>query len=95
MSLGWKVDDEIRSSDPPVVVHQHLARYDFLGTTGVFIEFVVRRECLLELQCNSFAHKADAVDRVDQRLGIGLQNIALSQFNHDRFLFNNTNRRGC
>src|SRR5882724_10323888 len=82
MTLRWKVNDVSRIDKSLSVEHKHPAWLDLFAVTGGAVGLIILRECFLNLQGDAAAHNANTVDRVDQCLGIGLENIALLQFDH-------------
>jgi len=53
--------------------HEHPTGLHCLSRTGGLVGLEVLWESLLELQRDASAHDADAIDRVDERLGVRLK----------------------
>ena len=70
MILSREVDDVVRLDETAQGVDEHAARANFarLARSGVLGE--VGRPSVLELQGDAFAHHADTVHRVDDRVHI-------------------------
>ena len=59
---------------------------------GVFVGFEVRRKRPLELQGNSAAHDADAVDGVHKSFDVSAKNVAGSELDHGALIRHSTAR---
>ena len=92
MPLGREVDDVARIGELPRLEHEHAAGLDLATRAGVGVDAEVLGERLLELKRDPAPHDADAVDRVDQGLGIFGKDVAGCEANHRRPLrvINNT-----
>jgi hypothetical protein len=84
--LGRKVDDVARRCQIAGFEHKHPARLDLLARAGRRIGLEVLRKLILELQCDTAPHHTNAVDGVDQRLGLAAQDVACRVFDHRRIL---------
>lgn len=73
MIFGWEVDDLGREQRFEKVRNAGL---HFPPLTSLHVVIIHIRESILEFQRNPFPHDADAIDRVDQRLGFRLENVA-------------------
>ena len=64
---------------------EHLTGMHILGLAGGGVATEVFGKSLLEHQRDALAHHTYGVDGVDQRLGAGLQQIALSERDHQKY----------
>lgn len=65
--------------------YKHLAGLYLLSFTSGGIAAEVLIKAFFEHQCDALAHHPDGIDGVDQRLGAGLQQISLSECNHQKY----------
>jgi len=86
LPLGREVDDESRASQRAGWPDLHPPGTAVATLAGLFIRADHLRARLLELQCDALAHDPGAVDGVHERLGVGLQQIALRHLDHGRLL---------
>jgi hypothetical protein len=77
MTLRRKIDDVLRFYKPAIIGYEHLARNDFLTFASRFIVFEIRRPFAPELQGNAFAHHANGVHSIDDRIDALFQQVAL------------------
>src|SRR5690606_33540090 len=80
--LGREADQVARAGERSAIEHVDLTEPQAAvpASRGVVLEVV--RERLLELERDAPAHHADAVDRVHQRLGVGLQDVTCVKLDH-------------
>mmetsp|Transcript_43971 Transcript_43971/g.77548 ORF Transcript_43971/g.77548 Transcript_43971/m.77548 type:complete len:329 (-) Transcript_43971:1069-2055(-) len=88
--LGGKVDDEAGCGQLAHLVHEHAAGLHLFALAGRLIGLEVLGPGDLELQRDATAHDAHAVDGVDDRVGIVLQDVAAGQFDHCGLLVSST-----
>ncbi len=86
MALGWEIDNEPRICERSGLIDKHPARLHLLVSACCFVGPEVAGKRPFELEGKSLPHDADAVDRVDQRFGIGLQNIFGHELDHSHLL---------
>ena len=83
MPLGREVDDELRiAQQVPVSNTNILPGCTSSACAGGFIRLEVRRESVLELKRDAAAHDADAIDRIDERFRVRLEDVAGREFDH-------------
>jgi hypothetical protein len=77
VALGREVHDVAWIYEPAGLDDQHPPRLDLLALAGLFIGAKVIGKCAAELGRDPPSHEAHAVDGVDERLGISLEDIAV------------------
>ena len=80
MALGREVDDEARCGQLVHLIHEHASGLHFVALACSFIGLEVLGPRVFELERDAPTHDADAVDRVDDSVGIVLQNVAAGEF---------------
>ncbi len=80
--FGGEVDDPAGTVQFVRLCNEHLASPDFARLASRCVQAKVVLEPLFEHQRDALAHDADGVDRVDQRLGVSLQEVALRERDH-------------
>lgn len=90
MALSWKIDDVSRIGECIPVEYKHPAWPHFLPRTCGFVSLEVRGEGVLELERDTTAHDADAVDGIDECLRIRLEDIPGPEFDSSPSALNNT-----
>ncbi len=71
MSLGWKIEDCLRSDlRIGVIYYKHVAYVENLFQAGITIDSIILRKRLAELQSDSLAHHSHCVDGIHQSLGV-------------------------
>src|SRR5665213_4116140 len=80
MTLRRKIDDVFGLYESAVVEHEHLARSDLFPFAGGLVGLVIRRPFAPELQGNAFAHNADGVYGIDDRVDALFQQVTLGDF---------------
>jgi hypothetical protein len=85
--LRGKFDHRARSGKGPVLHHEPLADLDFLLFAGILIGSEVLRECLFGHQSDSFAHPADRIHGMYQRLGRSVEKITWVEFHRQKYQF--------
>lgn len=85
MLLGGEIHDPARTIQLLHLGHEHPAGLHLLGFAGSGVQAVVLVEALLEHQRDALAHHPHGIDRIDQRLGFGLQQIALGKRDHQKY----------
>src|SRR5262249_15499405 len=87
VALGREVDHPAWVRALPDLDDQHAARL-YLAPLA---RSLIRREVLwigaLELRRDAATHDADAVHRIDQRLRVGLQDVASGDVDHESHLY--------
>jgi hypothetical protein len=76
MTLCGKVEDVTRIAQTACIMNKDPAGFDFLPLHGLSVMLKVARVRLPKLQSDPFAHDSDRVNRVDESLNIGLEQIA-------------------
>ena len=82
MTLGREVDDIARPGKLVGIEYEHAPRLHLAPLAGGRIGLKICREGILELQGDTPTHHADAVDRVDQCLGLRFQDVSLNKLDH-------------
>src|SRR5438093_4557079 len=82
MPLGRKVDDVARRRELPGPEYEHPSWLHFAALACRRIGLEVLWKCVFELQCDTAPHHAYAIDGIDERFRLALQNIATSEFDH-------------
>ncbi len=80
--LGGKVDDVSGVGQCSGFEHEHPARPNLAAPTSIGIGAEILRKRFLELQGDPSPHDTDAVDRVNQCLGILAKNISCGEADH-------------
>jgi hypothetical protein len=82
VALGWKVDDVARRGELPRLEHEHPARLHLTAPASRGIGPEVLRVGMPELQRDATPHHSHTVDRIDERIRPGLQDVAAGVFDH-------------
>ena len=82
MALGREVDDEARQGELPRLKHEHAARLHGFTLAGGLVSLEVIGVDVLELQGDATPHHADAIDGVDQCVGLTLEDVARGVLDH-------------
>jgi hypothetical protein len=78
MALRREVDDIPGILEQMQVMNEHHAGTDLSSFAGGLIGREILRKGLSELQSDAAPHNAHAIDRVDQGLDVGIQDVAMS-----------------
>jgi hypothetical protein len=82
VTLGREIDDERGRREPARLKHEHPTWLDFVPPARQLVRLEVRRKTLLELERDAPPHYADAVDGVDERIGLFDQDVARLVLDH-------------
>ena len=86
MPLGREVDHVTGMGQAAEVVHHHPAGLQLAPVAQGLVSSEILRKGFAELQGDTSSHDPDAVDGVDQSLGVRPQNVASLELDHDRRL---------
>ena len=79
MLFRRKIDDPLRANQLIPTGDKHLADLDFASFAGNRVLLEVFGERFFKHQGNSLAHHTDFIDRVNQRLDVGIKQVAFSK----------------
>ena len=82
VSLGREVDDEAWQCELPRVKNEHATRLHSFAFAGGLVSLEVFGVDVLELQGDATPHHADAIDGVDQCVGLTLEDVARGVLDH-------------
>src|ERR1700730_8667875 len=85
MLFGWKIDNPSGALQPCSLGDKHSPDHDFFALARILIKLEVHGERFLKHQGDAFPHDSNRIDRIDQSIDFGFQQIAAQESNHKKY----------